>query len=38
MSFIDELVKNKLTKEKLYYYRQASVPNLPNNQEYVTGS
>lgn len=38
MSFIDELVKNKLTKEKLYYYRQVSVPNLPNNQEYVTGS
>lgn len=38
MSFIDQLVKDKLTKEKLYYYRQLAAPRLPNDQQYVTGS
>lgn len=37
VSFIDQLVRNKLTKEKIYYYRQLAAQNLPNNQEYVTG-
>lgn len=37
MSFIDQLIKDKLTKEKLYYYRQMQVPRLPNDQQYVTG-
>lgn len=37
MSFIDQLVKDKLTKEKLYYYRQIQAPVLPNDQQYVTG-
>lgn len=35
MSFIDELVKDKLTKEKIRYYRQFQPNNLPNNQEYA---
>lgn len=37
MSFIDQLVKSKLTKEKLYYYRQMAGSTLPNTQEYNTG-
>lgn len=37
MSFVDQLVKNKLTKEKLYYYRQMAAQRLPNDQQYVTG-
>lgn len=37
MSFIDQLVKDKLTKEKLYYYRQVAAQKLPNDQQYVTG-
>ena len=37
MSFVDQLVKDKLTKEKLYYYRQMAVQRLPNDQQYVTG-
>lgn len=36
-SFIDQLVKDKLTKEKIYYYRQLQAPNKPNTQEYTTG-
>lgn len=36
-SFIDQLVKDKLTKEKIYYYRQLAVQRLPNDQQYVTG-
>lgn len=36
-SFIDQLIKEKLTKEKLYYYRQMQAPRLPNDQQYVTG-
>lgn len=37
MSFIDQLIKDKLTKEKLYYYRQLKPQALPNNQQYLTG-
>ena len=37
-SFIDQLIKDKLTKEKLYYYRQAVAPRLPNDQQYTTGN
>lgn len=36
-SFIDQLIKDKLTKEKIQYYRQLQVPNKPNTQEYTTG-
>lgn len=36
-SFIDQLIKEKLTKEKLYYYRQLAAQRLPNDQQYVTG-
>ena len=36
-SFVDQLVKDKLTKEKLYYYRQLATQRLPNDQQYVTG-
>lgn len=36
-SFVDQLVKDRLTKEKLYYYRQAQAPLKPNTQEYTTG-
>lgn len=38
MSYISELVKEKLTKEKLYYYRQVAPAPEPNNQEYNTGN
>lgn len=37
ISFIDQLVKDKLTKEKIYYYRQLAAQNVPNTQEYITG-
>ena len=37
-SFIDQLIKDKLTKEKLYYYRQAAAPKLPNDQQYTSGN
>ena len=36
-SFVDQLIKDKLTKEKLYYYRQMATQRLPNDQQYVTG-
>lgn len=36
-SFIDQLIKDKLTKEKIYYYRQLRGNMLPNDQQYVTG-
>ena len=37
-SFIDQLIKDKLTKEKLYYYRQAAATKLPNDQQYTSGN
>lgn len=36
-SFVDQLIKDKITKEKLYYYRSMKPTLLPNNQEYLTG-
>lgn len=36
-SFIDQLIKDKLTKEKIYYYRQLRGSLLPNDQQYTTG-
>lgn len=36
-SFIDQLIKDKLTKEKIYYYRQLRGALLPNDQQYTTG-
>lgn len=35
VSFIDQQIKDKLTKEKIYYYRQLKAPILPNNQQYT---
>lgn len=35
-NFIDQLIKERLTKEKINYYRQLQPPILPNNQQYVT--
>lgn len=37
VSFIDQLIKDKLTEEKLYYYRSMKPMSIPNNQEYLTG-
>lgn len=34
VSFIDQIVKDKLTKDKVTYYRQLQTPILPNNQQY----
>lgn len=34
MNFIDIAIKERLTKLKLYYYRQVSAPLLPNDQRY----
>lgn len=36
-SFIDQEVKEKITKEKIYFYRQLQAQRLPNDQQYVTG-
>lgn len=34
MTFIDTEVKNRLTEQKIRYYRQLHMPNLPNTQEH----
>ena len=34
MTCIDTEVKNRLTNQKIQYYRQLHMPNLPNNQQY----
>ena len=34
ISFIDQLVKEKLTEKKIKYYRQLKAPNIPNTQSY----
>lgn len=36
MSFIDQLIKEKLVKEKIYYYRSLQAPLKPNDQQYTT--
>lgn len=33
-NFLDTVIKERLTKQKLYYYRQAAAPLLPNDQTY----
>ena len=38
MSYISQLIKEKLTKEKISYYRQMAASNLPNTQQYLTGN
>lgn len=37
LNFIDQQVKDKLTKDKLYYYRQMAAPLLDNDQRYSAG-
>lgn len=37
MNFIDIVIKERLTKQKLYYYRQMAAPLLPNDQRYAAG-
>ena len=36
-NFITSQIKERLTKKKLYYYRQLAAPILPNTQEYNQG-
>lgn len=36
-NFIDIAIKERLTKLKLYYYRQMAAPLLPNDQRYAAG-
>lgn len=38
ISYISQMVKDKLTKEKLYYYRQIAAPIKPNDQTYTTAN
>lgn len=35
-SFVEQLIKDRLTKEKLNYYRQLQPRLLPNDQQYIT--
>lgn len=37
LNYIDQLVKDKLVKEKLYFYKQFSAPLLPNDQRLAAG-
>lgn len=37
-SYISQLIKDKLTQDKIKYYRQLASPALPNNQQYLTGN
>ena len=36
-NFLDIAIKERLTKQKLYYYRQVAPPVLPNDQKYAAG-
>ena len=36
-NFVDTIIKERLTKQKLYYYRQTSTPLLSNDQSYTAG-
>lgn len=36
-NFLDHAIKERLTKQKLYYYRQMSAPLLPNDQRFSAG-
>ena len=37
LNFIDALIKERLTKQKLYYYRQMAAPLMPNDQRNASG-
>lgn len=37
LNFLDIVIKDRLTQQKLRYYRQLAPPILPNNQEYNAG-
>ena len=37
LNFLDIVIKDRLTQQKLRYYRQFAAPILPNNQEYNAG-
>lgn len=37
LNFLDSVVKDRLVKEKVYYYRQLAAPTLPNDQKYNAG-
>ena len=37
LNFIDIIIKERLTKQKLYYYRQIAAPILPNDQTHNAG-
>lgn len=37
LSWIDNEIKSRVTKKKLYYYRQAAPSLLPNDQQYTAG-
>lgn len=36
-NFLDPLIKERLTKQKLYYYRQMAAPLMPNDQRMAAG-
>ena len=36
-SFINNEIRNRLSKQKIYFYRQMAAPIIPNNQEYSAG-
>lgn len=38
LSYISQLVKDKLTNDKVRYYRQLAAPLVPNNQQPLTGN
>ena len=37
LNFIDIVIKDRLTKQKIQYYRQLAAPILPNDQKYSAG-
>lgn len=37
LNFLDSIIKDRLVKEKVYYYRQLAAPTLPNDQKYNAG-
>lgn len=37
MNFLDIIIKDRLTQQKLKYYRQYATPILPNDQKYAAG-
>lgn len=37
LNFLDIIIKDRLTQQKLRYYRQLSAPILPNDQQYSAG-